>query len=148
MEESYLYDATLLSIKVVLLAVSGYRSGRTCRWQRSLFESNADTAPTIYAAVVPDTVVFGRIIKENRESIHCLTARRGRKKKRTVNQLGFEAALRQARIAGVAHSVPGMGKVVDPVMLRRSTIASTLADMLKKEFGATRRSKVEMSVRG
>jgi hypothetical protein len=58
-------------------------------------------------------------------------------------------ALRQAPRGSLAlHAlVPGMGKGQrDPVMLRRSTTtATTLADMLKKEFGAARKAKVSVS---
>jgi hypothetical protein len=61
----------------------------------------------------------------------------------------LRVALRQAPRGSLAlHAlVPGMGKgQTDPVMLRRSTtIASTLADMLKKEFGAARKAKAKLS---
>jgi hypothetical protein len=95
---------------------------------------------------MPNAVIVSPAsIKGNRErSIQCLTARRGRKKERTVNQLGFESGVTtgaQRSLALRTRARHGQG--------RRSRhaptldIASTLADMLKKEFGAARKAKLK-----
>lgn len=86
-------------------------------------------AREIYGALLPEEAEEGKYS----ESI-------------SVSNSNLRVALRQAPRASLAlHAlVPGMGKgQTDPVMLRRSTtIATTLADMLKREFGAARKAKV------
>jgi hypothetical protein len=105
----------------------------------ALFEST-DTPPSLCTGRA-NAVIFVFIIKGNRESIQCLTARRGRKKERTVKLDLRRRYDRRGSLALRTRARHGRG--------RRSRhaptldIAGTLAD-IKKIRGRTQ-SKVEVS---
>jgi hypothetical protein len=82
MESSYLYDATLLSIKVVLLSVSGYRRVEPVDGSALSLNQRRHSTHDLCCGPCRIPSFSAASIKGNRESIHCLTARRGRKKKK------------------------------------------------------------------
>jgi hypothetical protein len=154
MEEIHRYDETLLSSKSCSSPFPGIVRVEPVG-DNSLF-SNTDTDTPydpVYAlqsmpnAVIVSAASIKGLAKEVYSALLPEEDEGATTSDETIRNL--RVALRQAPRGSLAlHAlVPGMGKgQTDPVMLRRSTtIASTLADMLKKEFGAARKAKVEVS---